>query len=62
MKTDKHGCEVFEVGDPIWTSIDSTTYPGEVAGLGDGYELEIVTMFGATTKHVTELTYRGKKR
>ena len=62
MKTDRRGVEIFEVDDPIWISIDGVTYPGEVAGLGDGYELEIVTPRGATTAHVTELRYRERRR
>jgi hypothetical protein len=58
VKTDKHGCEVYESGDPIWISIDNVTYPGNVTDPRDGYELEIVTPFGATTAHVTELRPR----
>lgn len=52
----------FSVGDPIWISMNGTTYPGEVASLGDGFELEIVTYFGATTAHITELVHRKAKR
>lgn len=55
----EHG---FKVGDPIWISMNGTTYPGEVASLGDGFELEIVTYFGASTAHVTELRERKVKR
>lgn len=58
MKTDNHGCEVFESGDPVWVSVDGIEHAGEVSDPRDGYELEIVTSRGATTAHVTELRLR----